>query len=53
MTYEEDAGSPAASMLETKLLINSVKSDANLGAILCSYDPFFSFYPNQWKAHNV
>lgn len=32
LTYLYDAGSPAANMLETKLLINSVISDATKGA---------------------
>lgn len=32
LTYFEDPGSPAASLLETKLPLNSVISDAHLGA---------------------
>ena len=28
LSYEEDAGSPAANLLETKVLVNSVISDA-------------------------
>lgn len=36
LTYEEDAGSPAASILETKLLINSVISEAKNGACFLS-----------------
>ena len=28
LTYDEDPGSPAASLIETKLMINSVISDA-------------------------
>ena len=38
LTYLEDAGSPAASILETKLLINSVISDALNGAKFMSAD---------------
>ena len=32
LEYDSDAGSPAASLLETKLLLNSVISDAQKGA---------------------
>jgi hypothetical protein len=32
LPYEDDAGSPAASLLETKLIINSAISDAHKGA---------------------
>ena len=38
LSYDDDAGAPAASLLETKLLINSVISDAKQGARFCSYD---------------
>ena len=38
LVYEADTGSPAASMLETKLLINSVISDAKDGARFMSAD---------------
>jgi hypothetical protein len=38
LTYEFDSGSPAASLLETKLLINSVISDAKNGAKFMSLD---------------
>ena len=37
LTHEEDAGAPTAYLLETKIIINSVISDAKQGAILCSY----------------
>ena len=36
MTYSEDDRSPAADLLETKLLLNSVFSDANKGATFMS-----------------
>lgn len=38
MEYEEDASSPATSMLETKLLLNSTISDATQGARFVSSD---------------
>ena len=38
LTYEEDAGSPAANLLETKVLINSVISDAKSGAKFMTAD---------------
>ena len=38
LLYESDAGSPAANMLETKILLNSVISDAKNGARFCSMD---------------
>ena len=38
LSHEEDPGSPAASLLETKLLINSTISDADKGAWLFSCD---------------
>ena len=36
--YDDDAGAPAASLLETKLLINSVVSDASKGAKFMTLD---------------
>ena len=36
--YDKDAGSPAANIMETKLLINSVISDAKKGARFMSAD---------------
>ena len=44
MTYNADAGSPAANMLETKLLINSTISDAHRGARFMSAD-LKDFFP--------
>ena len=38
LVYEFDSGSPAASLLETKILINSVISDAHKGARFMSLD---------------
>ena len=35
---EFDSGSPAADVLETKILLNSVTSDTNDGARFCSVD---------------
>ena len=44
LDYEEDAGAPAASLLETKLLLNSVISEAHKGArfMTCDLKDFFS-----------
>jgi hypothetical protein len=59
LPYENDAGSPAASLLETKLLLNSVISDAHKGAKFmgCDLKDFFLATPMekaeymkiQWK----
>ena len=38
MTYNADAGSPAANMLETKIIINSTISNAHRGARFMSAD---------------
>ena len=38
LTYDDDAGSPAASLLETKILLNSVISDAKYGATFMTCD---------------
>jgi len=38
LTYHDNAGSPAASLLETKLLLNSIISDADKGARFLSLD---------------
>ena len=38
LSYGDDPGSPAASLLETKLLLNSVISEAHLGARFLSAD---------------
>ena len=33
LSYNEDAGSPASNMIETKILLNSIISDAKKGAV--------------------
>ena len=38
LSYAEDSGSPAANLLETKVLINSVISDAKKGARFMTAD---------------
>ena len=38
LTYDEDSGSPATDLLETKILLNSVISDAKNGARFLSMD---------------
>ena len=43
LSYPDDAGSPAANMLETKILINSVISDARKGARFMSADVKYFF----------
>ena len=47
LTYHEDTGSPAASLLETKILGNSVISDAAKGAqfLTCDLKDFFLATP--------
>jgi hypothetical protein len=47
LPYDKDVGSPAASLLETKLLINSVISDATKGAkfMSCDLKDFFLATP--------
>ena len=52
LTYDADSGSPAANMLETKLLFNSVISDASKGARFCSMDLKDIFYILQWRIQN-
>ena len=44
LSYELDAGSPAASMLETKSLENNVISDAGKGARFLSCDLKYFFF---------
>ena len=47
LDYHEDAGAPAASLLETKILLNSVISDAHRGArfMTCDLKDFFLATP--------
>ena len=41
LVYLDDAGAPAATMLETKLLLNSVISDAKRGARFMTVEKVF------------
>jgi hypothetical protein len=47
LSYDDDTGSPASSLLETKVIINSVISDAHKGArfMSCDLKDFFSQPP--------
>ena len=47
LNYNYDVGAPAASLLETKLLLNSVISDASIGTKLltCDLKDFFFASP--------
>jgi hypothetical protein len=47
LSYDDDSGSPAASLLETKVILNSVISDADLGArfMSCDLKDFFLATP--------
>ena len=49
LDYHEDAGAPAASLLETKILLNSIISDAHRGArfMTCDLKDFFLATPMQ------
>ena len=49
LLYDGDAGAPADSLLETKLMINSVISDAKSGArfMSCDLKDFFLATPMQ------
>ena len=49
LIYDDDAGAPAASLLETKIIINSVISDAHKGArfMSCDLKDFFLATPMQ------
>ena len=38
LRYDEDAGSPTTNLVETKILLNSVISDADAGARFCTAD---------------
>ena len=49
LTYDNDVGSPAASLLETKLLINSIISDARKVARFMSLDLKDFFLKSQMK----
>ena len=47
LTYDDDAGSPAASLIETKILLNSVISDAKHGSqfMTCDLKDFYLATP--------
>ena len=47
LPYFDDAGAPAASILETKILLNSVISDASVGARFASFDLKDFFWPRR------
>ena len=49
LTYDADTGSPAANLLETKLLFNSVISDAKKGARFASMDLMDMFLRTKMK----
>ena len=53
LPYESYAGSPAANMLETQILANSVISDAGNGARFLSCDLKDYFLPRQWNIPNT
>ena len=53
LTYNADAGAPAANMLETKILINSTIPDAKHGARLCQRILKIFFLQCLLKAMNI
>ena len=53
LTYHDDAGSPAASLLETKLLLNSTISDADKGARFLSLDLKDFSFAQQCQSQNT
>lgn len=53
LDYIHDAGSPTTNLLETKLLINSVISDAHKGARFLSADLKDFFLLPQWTNQNI
>ena len=53
LTYFEDPGSPAAPLVETKLFLNSVISDAHLGARFLSCDLKDFSCAHSWLAPNT
>ena len=53
LDYEGNASSPAASLLEAKLLINSTISDSNVGARFMSADLKDFSYNHFWKNQNT
>ena len=53
LDYFDDSGSPAASLLETKILINSTISDADKGAKFMSADLKDFFCTQSWMNQNL
>ena len=53
LDYAEDSGSPATSLLETKMLLNSVISDNNEGARFMSIKLKDFFWQHQWITQNT
>ena len=53
LDYDNDSGSPTASLLETKMLLNSIISDTKHGAQFLSCDLKDFFWQNQWHDHNI
>ena len=53
LEYEGNASSPAASLLEAKLIINSVISEADRGAKFMSVDLKDFFYNHFWKNQSI
>ena len=53
LEYDQDACSPAASLLETKLLVNSIISDAKKGARFMSADVKDFSWHHPWSDQNI
>ena len=53
LEYDNDSGSPAALLLKTKMLLNSVISDAKHGAQFLSCDLKDFFWQHQWNDQNI
>ena len=51
LVYEEDPGYPAASMLETKILLNSIIYDSQQGSRLMSCDLKYFFLATPMLQH--
>ena len=51
--YNDDVASPAVSLLETKLLLNSTISDASKGARFMTLDIKDFFFKHLWNAQNI
>lgn len=53
LDYPDDAASPAATLLETKLLINITISNASIGARFMTIDIKTSFFKHACKMKNI